>query len=121
MSNNTKSLKLTDENFQREVLESQTLVIVDFWAPWCGPCRILSPTIEALAQRLAGRAKVGKLNIDDYEHLATQYNIQAIQTLLFFQNGQVVERVEGIAPLAVLEDKLNALQTLPYSTQEKAA
>lgn len=116
MSNTTKSIKLTEDNFAIEVLASQQPVLVDFWAPWCGPCRMVSPLIEELAHQLAGRAKVGKLNIDDSERLATQYGIQAIPTLLFFKDGHVVDQVVGVAPLSVLTDKLTALEEQNSST-----
>ncbi len=121
MSDNTKSIKLTDENFQREVIESQNPVLVDFWAPWCGPCRMVGPMVEELAQQFAGRVKVGKLNIDDFDRLASDYAIEGIPTLLLFKDGRVVDQVVGVVPLAVLVNKLNALQEVSQSTQEKAA
>ncbi len=109
MSNNSKYIKLTEDNFESEVLASSDTVLVDFWAAWCGPCRIVNPLIEALAADFEGIAKVGKLNIDDYGQLAMQYNVQAIPTLLFFKDGQVVDRVVGIVTKEVLADKLNTL------------
>ncbi len=108
MSDNTQSIKLTDDNFRSEVLESTQPVLVDFWAAWCGPCRMVGPMIEELAHQFTGRAKVGNLNIDDYERLATQYQIQAVPTLLLFKDGRVVDQVVGVAPLKVLAEKLNA-------------
>ena len=121
MSDTTKSIKLTEDNFQSEVLESQKPVLVDFWAPWCGPCRMVGSMIEELADQFAGRAKVGKLNIDDSKHLATQYGIQAVPTLLFFKDGRVVDQVIGVAPLSVLVEKLTALQGQDLSTAEVVA
>jgi thioredoxin 1 len=121
MSSNTKSIKLTEDNFQSEVLESQQPVLVDFWAPWCGPCRMVGPIVEELAEQFANRVKVSKLNIDDFEHIATEYDIQAIPTLLFFKDGQVVDRVVGVAPLSVLVDKLTALEEQHPSTAEVVA
>lgn len=121
MSGNTKPIKLTEDNFQSEILESKQPVLVDFWAPWCGPCRMVGPIVEELAEQFASRAKVGKLNIDDFERLATEYDIQAIPTMLFFKDGQVVERVVGVAPLAVLADKLTALEEQNPSTSTAEA
>ncbi|MBD1923654.1 thioredoxin [Microcoleus sp. FACHB-831] len=109
MSNNSTYIKLTEDNFESEVLASSAPVLVDFWAAWCGPCRIVNPLIEALAADFEGIAKVGKLNIDDYGQLALHYNVQAIPTLLFFKDGQVVDRVVGVVTKEVLADKLNTL------------
>src|SRR6476469_4589094 len=109
MSDQYQSIKLTDENFEREVLASPVPVFVDFWAPWCGPCRMLSPIVEDLAVEFEGQAKVAKLNVDDYEQLATRYNISAIPTLLLFQEGHVVDQMTGVVRRPVLADKLNAL------------
>jgi len=89
------SLVLTDSNFKNEVLESGVPVLVDFWAPWCGPCKKIASSLEELAQEYAGRLKVGKLNIDDNPRTPTQYGIMSIPTLIFFSKGQVVEQVGG--------------------------
>jgi len=120
MSDHSKSLTLTDENFQTEVIASTTPVLVDIWAPWCGPCRIVSPIVEEIAASFAERAKVGKLNIDDYGEIATQYGVQAIPTLLFFKDGVVVDRVVGVAAQKVLAEKLNALLEQATTTQQAA-
>ncbi|MDA2931438.1 thioredoxin [Acidobacteria bacterium AH-259-O06] len=109
MANETKSITLTVENFQSEVLESTQPVVVDFWASWCGPCHMIAPVIEELAVDFEGRAKVGKLDIDEHASIAMQFAIRSIPTLLFFEDGQVVDQVFGVAPKKVLSDKLNRL------------
>jgi thioredoxin 1 len=95
---------LTDANFQSEVLDSQEPVLVDFWAPWCGPCKMLAPTIDALAGEYAGKVRVGKVNTDDNPKTATSYSISAIPTVLLFKGGQIVDRFVGL----VNKDKLTS-------------
>lgn len=92
------TLEFTDANFQSEVLDSPLPVLVDFWAPWCGPCRMLTPVIEQLAKDYAGRAKVGKVDIDENAATATKYNIRGVPTLLLFNLGQVMEQHVGASP-----------------------
>jgi len=86
---------LTQESFASEVLQSPMPVLVDFWAEWCGPCKMIAPVLDELAGEYAGRAKIGKVNIDDHQELATRYGVRAIPTLLMFQKGQVVEQLVG--------------------------
>ncbi len=87
---------LTEENFQKEVLESAQPILVDFWAEWCGPCKMLAPLLDELAQEYAGRVRIGKLNIDEHQSLAVQYGIRSIPTLLMFKQGQVEDQIVGL-------------------------
>jgi len=89
-------ITLTDANFKQEVLESLTPVLVDFWAEWCGPCKMLAPLLDDIASEYDGKVKVGKLNVDEHQGVASEYGIRAIPTLLIFKNGQVVEHVVGL-------------------------
>jgi thioredoxin 1 len=103
--------EFSDGNFQSDVLESDQPVLVDFWAPWCGPCKALTPTIEALADDYAGKVKVGKLNTDENRQAAINYQINSIPTLIVFKNGEPVERLMGGRPkdqLAQVLDKHSA-------------
>jgi thioredoxin 1 len=87
---------LTDANFDQEVLKSSTPVLVDFWAEWCGPCKMIAPILDELATEYDGKVKVGKVNIDQHQSIATEYGIRAIPTLLIFKDGQVAEQVVGL-------------------------
>ena len=89
-------IQLTQENFDSEVLKSPTPVLVDFWAEWCGPCKMISPVLDELATEYEGRIKIAKVNIDEQQGLAAQYGIRAIPTLLLFQQGQVAEQIVGL-------------------------
>lgn len=97
---------LNQSNFGTEVLESDKPVLVDFWAVWCGPCRVISPIVEELAKEYEGKVKVGKLNVDENNQLAMQYGVMSIPTLKFFKGGKVVGEVIGAAPKAALEAEL---------------
>ncbi len=111
MAKEAKYITLTEENFQSEVLESTKPVLVDLWAEWCGPCQALAPVIEELAVDFEGRAKVGKLDVDDNATIAMDYDIRSIPTLLFFKDGQIVDQVIGITPKEVIAEKLDSLFT----------
>ena len=99
---------ITDANFA-EIINTDQPVLVDFWATWCGPCRALAPVVEELAHEFAGKAVVGKCNVDDCDDLPMNFGIRSIPTLLFFKNGQVVDRIVGAAPKADIAARLNAL------------
>jgi thioredoxin 1 len=109
MAPNRKYITLTKENFKNEVLKRPEPVLVDFWASWCGPCRMIAPVIEELAAEFEGRAKVGKVDVDQNGLLAEEYGIRSIPTLLLFKDGQVVDQVVGTVTKGVLAEKLDAL------------
>ncbi|MEY2409711.1 MAG: thioredoxin 1 [Verrucomicrobiota bacterium] len=100
---------LTPETFEQEVVKSATPVVVDFWAEWCGPCKMIAPMLEQLATEYSGKVKVAKVNIDQAQQLAVQYRINSIPTLLFFKNGQVIDQVVGAKPMKDLKVKFDSL------------
>jgi thioredoxin len=102
-------IHVSDEAFEELVLNSPLPVMVDFWAPWCGPCRMIAPIVEDLAAKYAGQAVVAKVNTDEHQHMAGHLGIMGIPTLILFQNGKEVDRVVGFAPAQTLEGKLQAL------------
>jgi thioredoxin 1 len=101
-------IEITDSNFEEVVMKSDKPVLVDFWAEWCGPCRIVGPTVEELAKDFDGRAVVGKVNVDENSSVAAQFGIRNIPTLLIFKNGQIVDKQVGVAPKSVLAQKIEA-------------
>ena len=102
-----KPTELTDGNFESEVLRSPLPVLIDFWAIWCGPCRIISPIVEEIAGEYNGKLKVGKVDVDANPAVSMQYGIRSIPTLLLFKGGQVVEQIIGAVPKRVIIDKLS--------------
>lgn len=101
------AMEINQSNFDKEVMKNPGVVLVDFWAPWCGPCRMMAPAIEELAHDFAGRAAVGKVNVDENGQLAQQFNIMSIPTLIIFKNGQPVDQMVGLQAKERLAVKLN--------------
>jgi len=100
---------ITDQNFEDEVLKSTLPVLIDIWAPWCGPCRMVSPVVEKLAEKYDQRFKFCRLNVDQNPQTATNYQIMSIPTLIFFKDGKIADMVVGAVPERVLEPKIEAL------------
>jgi thioredoxin 1 len=101
-----KITHLTNDTFKAAVAGSSTPVLVDFWAPWCGPCKAIGPILEELATELDGKLKIAKVNIDENNEIAVEYNIKAIPTMLVFKNGKEVDKIVGLTPKAALKSKL---------------
>jgi thioredoxin 1 len=99
-------IELTDDNFQKEVLESSTPVLVDFWAVWCGPCRAIAPLVEEIARDYEGKLKVGKMDVDAHQDVPIRFGIRSIPTLMMFKNGKVVEQIIGGIPKQQLLSKV---------------
>jgi thioredoxin 1 len=104
-----KPFTFTDENFDNEALQSDLPVIVDFWAAWCGPCRMIAPIIEDLADEYNGKAKIGKLDVDENQQTAIKYGVRSIPTVLFFKGGEIKDTIIGAVPKQVFVEKLTKL------------
>ncbi len=102
------TVEFTDSNFEEEVLNSEHPVLVDFWAEWCGPCRMIGPVVEEMASEYAGKAKIGKVNVDVNPEVSVKYGIRSIPALLIFKDGQVVDQIIGAVPKTHLTKQLDA-------------
>ncbi|MEP7146818.1 MAG: thioredoxin [bacterium] len=119
-----KSIELTDANFEQEVLKSELPVLIDFWAVWCGPCKMIAPIVEEIAAEFDGKVKVGKLDIDNNQQVSVKYGIRSIPTLLIFKDGKIADQIVGAVPKSAIVQKLNAHITdnapVKAGEQEKA-
>jgi len=106
---NSTVIKLDESNFDREVTQDDKPVVVDFWAEWCGPCKMISPLLDEIAREKAGSVKIAKVNVDENQSLSLKYNIRAIPALLFFKNGQLRDQVTGVASKKDLLNRIDAL------------
>ncbi|MBA4407550.1 thioredoxin [bacterium] len=104
-----KPITFTDDNFDAEVLKSDLPVVVDFWAAWCGPCRMIAPIVEELTGEYAGKVKIGKLDVDDNQGVAIKYGVRSIPTVLFLKGGQVVDTVIGAVPKSMFVEKITKM------------
>jgi thioredoxin 1 len=102
------AFEFTDANFQEEVMDSNGVAVIDFWAEWCGPCRIIAPVIQELSQEYEGKAKIGKLNVDHNPEVSYKFNIRSIPTILILKNGEIVDRHVGTTTKKVLAEKIEA-------------
>ena len=102
-----KPVEITDATFSQEVLKSDKPVLIDFWAEWCGPCKMIAPLVEELANEYQGKLKVGKVDVDSNQQTSMQFGIRSIPTLLIFKNGKVVDQIVGAVPKAALTDKVS--------------
>ena len=102
-------MEFTDQNFEQEVIKSDKPALVDFWAPWCGPCQMMGPIIEELAKEMEGKVKIGKLNVDENSHTAQKYSIMSIPALIIFKDGKEVKRLIGIQSKEALREELGKI------------
>ncbi len=102
-------ITLTEQNFDQEIIQSELPALVDFWAPWCGPCRMMGPVIDAIAEKYQGRVKVGKLNVDEAPGIASRYGIMSIPTISIFKDGNVVDTVVGAVPQQEIENRIDRI------------
>ena len=109
MAENGSTMVVTDENFASEIEGADGLSMVDFWASWCGPCRMVAPIVEQLATEYEGQIKVGKLDVDANQHTAVRFNVRSIPSILFFKDGKLVDTVVGAVPKPILERKVKEL------------
>jgi thioredoxin 1 len=104
-----KPFTFTDENFEAEAIKSDLPVLIDFWAAWCGPCKMIAPIVEELAEQYDGKVKIGKLDVDDNQQTAIKYGVRSIPTVLLLKGGEVKDTIIGAVPKSVFEEKLNTL------------